>query len=796
MFRTEQIKKSIQIVLPKTKLAVLLLLFSFTGKAQDFKQDIQGTVFNMFTNMPLIGVNLTVTKDSITWGCTTDKNGYFILKNLPTGKYELKASYIGYKNYIETNLDLRSGKSLDLRIAMEETIQELDEVSVHTYKSKNRPKNNMALIGARSFTIEETNRYAGSYGDPARMAMNYAGVLPVRDNRNDIIIRGNSSTGLQWRIDGIEIPNPNHFGASGTTGGPLTIINTNLLSKSDFMTAAFPAEYGNAIAGVFDLNLRSGNINKREHWAQVGWNGFEIGAEGPFKKGGLSSYIISTRLGVTSAADMAGINLKDDIDYKDISFKFNFPTNNLGYWSLVGIGGDSRIVMDERDYDEEDRDFETWGEKLDNATSMGMLGLTNRQYFDKLKIETNISASGNTVDSEIDRFIYITDSAWLWAIENTKEVRYCGKTKLSYKAGARSYFTIGGEFSHYVLSYYDIQEIEGEYNTFTDTSNAQTSLASAYTEFKHSFSDNFEIYLGLHGQWFFFNQSKNLEPRFSVKYSPTEKIKLSYGIGLHSQIQPLVVYFVQTSENGSILYTNTSLGFTKSLHNVLSFEYMINSNLRFETEIYHQKLYDVPIQSTQPEYSLLNFGTEYYVDRKDYLVNEGTGENYGIEFTFEHYYYKNYFYLITASLFESNYTSTDNITRSTAYNGKYAVNALYGYELEFPQKNVAFVFGINLTYAGGSPYVPFDSESTVEEGYIIYDWENAYKYKRDDYVRASFRIGIKRNLKNFSMETAFDLQYRDDYTNVYLERIDVYTGEIIPTIEMGFHPMANMRINF
>lgn len=142
----------------------------------------------------------------------------------------------------------------------------------------------MATVSARSFTVEETSRYAGSLNDPSRMAANYAGVSSTSDARNDIIIRGNSPLGVLWRLNGMEIPNPNHFGSLGTTGGPVSILNNNLLDKSDFLTGAFPAEYGNALAGVFDLQMRSGNNEKTEFLGQVGFNGFELGAEGPIGK--------------------------------------------------------------------------------------------------------------------------------------------------------------------------------------------------------------------------------------------------------------------------------------------------------------------------------------------------------------------------------------------------------------------------------------------------------------------------------------------------------------------------------
>jgi len=780
---------------------LLILGFCFLGNAlnaQSLTQTIQGKVYNDFTGAPLPDVNIGIKKDSVLIGCFTDNNGFFIVENMPIGKYSITALYIGYKSYSIDNLNLTSGKAINLEIWLTESTKEIGVVFVSAYERKNQPLNKMAVIGARSFTLEETNRYAGAYGDPARMAMNYAGVLPVRDNRNDIIIRGNSASGLQWRINDIEIPNPNHFGASGTTGGPITIINTNLLSRSDFFNGAFPAEYGNAIAGIFDLKMKSSNLQKCEKWIQLGWNGLEFGAEGAMKKGGKASYLFSYRHSLTDIAYRLGFSYKEKIEYKDLSFKLNFPGIKLGSWTIIGMGGNSRIIFDELKYDNDERTFNSYGEILDNYTSMGVLGITNRIYpNEKSKIVNIISVTGNSVKNNIDTFSVAEKSSFLWALENTEEIKYTASTKVNYKIKQRANITTGAIYNHYVMSFNDVQYLNNNYVNYTDTSNAHADLLRLHIGYKQRFGVRFESYLGLHSQLFFYNNSKVIEPRAGLKFIINEKSDISYGLGWHSQLQPKVIYFVQTEKpNGQIEYTNSKLDFTKSTHNTLGYNYQINKDLRLKIEVYYQYLFDVPVRITQPEYSLINFGTEYYIERKDSLVNEGTGQNYGIEFTFEQFLKNNFFYLFTASLFESNYTSIDNKTRNTAYNGRYALNALGGYELNFPKKNVAMIFGINFTYAGGSPYVPFDQETTVKYGRVMYDWQHAYNIRRGEYKRASLRIGIKRNFKKVSMETTLDLQYRSDYTNIYLERIDVITGEIINTYKMGFYPMANMRISF
>lgn len=780
--------------------ALFFLCFLFNSQfinSQTLTQNIQIVVTDAFTGENLPGAYLTLNKDSLIQQAVTNEHGSYTFRDLPLGKYQLEVRYTGYEKERLTQLNLSSGKALSIEVALHESAQEIETVDVNAWADKHAARNSMALTGSRSFTPDETTRYAGSYGDPARMAMNYAGVLPVRDNRNDIIVRGNSAFGLQWRIEGIEIPNPNHFGASATTGGPITIINSNLLSKSDFFNGAFPAEYGNAVAGVFDLKLRASNPQKREHYVQLGWNGLEFGTEGPFVKGNQATYLIAYRHSVTDIAYQLGADPKNRIAYKDLSFKFNFPSKKIGYFSLIGMGGNSLILLDERRYARDELLFESYGEITDNQTSAGMLGLVHKIYPGKnTGIITTLSATANTVKNQLDTFNLQNETAVLWASEDTKEISLDAETKLKRKTSYGADISLGAEWQHYILSYQDMENINGQKRFYTDTTGVHTDFTRAWAEHKYTFGISWQTYAGLHAQYFFLNKSYSVEPRLAVKYRINRRSDLTYGFGLHSQLQPRVSYFVQTAVGDNFLYTNQNLDFTKSMHHILSYNLLINKNLLFKAESYYQQLYNVPVSQTEPAYSLINFSAEYHIERKDSLINEGSGQNYGLELTLEHYFRDNFFWLVTLSLFESNYTGADGIQRNTAYNGHYALNAVGGYEFNFPKKGAAFILGINLTYAGGSPYLPYDSYLTQQQGRVMYDYANAYKVYREDYQRASLRIGVRRNFKKFSLQTSADLQYRTAYTNIYVQRIDIKTGQVYDTNALAFYPMITSRIDF
>lgn len=290
-------------------------------------QNIRGTVADIDSKAPLIGANVLVVGSDPMLGASTDVNGNFSIKNVPIGRHTLQISYIGYNCKTLSNIELSSGKELILNITLQQTV-EMKEVTVTAEKEKEKFINKMATVSARTLSVEESMRYAGTLNDVARMAQNFAGVQGANDSRNDIIIRGNSPTGVLYRMEDIDIPNPNHFALNGTTGGPISIINNNALDNSDFMTGAFPAEYGNALAGVFDLKLRNGNNQNHEFLGQIGFNGAEFMAEGPINKEKFSSYLVSYRYSTLKVFQLMGVNFGTGTtvpDYQDAVFKINLP---------------------------------------------------------------------------------------------------------------------------------------------------------------------------------------------------------------------------------------------------------------------------------------------------------------------------------------------------------------------------------------------------------------------------------------------------------------------------------------
>lgn len=778
-------------------IAILHFYTNLNGQ-DDFTQNIRGTVVDMNSGYGLPNANIILLGFQPKKGTSADVNGSFILKNVPVGRQSLQVSYTGYQTVVLSDLYVSTGKEVVLRIELKELVETVNEVEIIADYRKDKPINPMAMVSARSFTVEETNKYAGSYGDPARMTANFAGVASSRDNRNDIAIRGNSPIGLQYRLNGVEITNPNHFGAQGTTGGPVTMLNVNLLANSDFLTGTFPAEYGNAMSGVFDLKLRNGNTDRHEFWAQLGWNGLEFGLEGPFSKKSSASYLAAYRYSITDILRKLGIQLDESASYQDLSFKLNFPTKKAGVFSLFGMGGTSGITNQDSGKSSDEWTFDTHGEDLQSESALFSLGFTHHYFFNaSASIQSRVSVVGSRLETQIDTFSLANQELFLKNGERSSEMIYGFSTRLSKKINAASTFDVGLSWELYDVSYADSIFVKHAYQLQTNIKK-QFSLFSAFAQWKYEFSNNFSTYIGLHYQYFTLNGSQLPEPRVGLKYMFNPRQSLSFGAGLHSQTQARVMYFVQTPlPDGGFALTNEQMDFSKSIQFVLGYDYLFTEFFRLKAETYYQYLYDIPVKQSIPQYSMLNEGTEFFLDRMDSLVNKGTGTNYGIELTFEKFMSRNYFFLVTATLFESKYKGYDDIDRSTSFNSNYIINAVGGYELPFgKRKNRALILGLRMTLAGGRPYVPYDQQMTMEQGKVVYDWEEAYVPRHQDYFRTSFRVGLRRNERKFNVAFLFDLQYRANYTYIYIYRIDVLTGEVVQDYHMGWYPNSTVRFQF
>lgn len=785
----------------RTLLLVILGLIPLSFFAQN-TQTIKGMVLDKQSLQTLPGVQVEIVGSEPKKGCVTDLDGKFKLTDVAPGRYDIRISFPGYVEQTRSNIVLTSGKEEVLEIQLEESLTDIGEVVIVS-KNNNEMNNELTTVSGRSFSMEEVNRYAGGRSDPARLASNFAGVSSPDDSRNDIVIRGNSPIGVLWRIEGMNIPNPNHFSTIGTTGGPVSAINTNLLRNSDFMTSAFPSEYGNANAGVFDLGLRNGNSDKREHTIQFGvLTGLEFNTEGPINKEKGSSYLIGYRYGFSSVAQSIGLPIGTAATpyYQDLSFKVNTGTTKIGKFTFFGIGALSSIDFLHKEIDTTDLFADPTRDSY-FTSQIGLFGIkhnirVNEKSYINTVIGVNYAGSNYLQDS-----INASDEA-VRTIENkTGRLNYSLNTSYNSKISARLFIKAGiiVELMHIDLEYRN-REDQPNWVQLWDTKE-QTALLQGYVHSKYSFNEKLTMNLGVHSQYLALNKSLSVEPRFGLKYQVGKKSSLNLGYGMHSQMQALDAYFLQSLDsNGNAVLLNKQMDFTRSHHLVLAYDWNPLKDWRFKGEVYYQYLNNVPVDRFASSYSMLNAGASFYPNNRTDLVNEGTGQNYGVELTIEKFFSKGYYGLITGSVYEAKYTGSDGIERNTAFNGRFVYNVLIGKEFKVGKsKRNAITMDVKFTHAGGRYYTPVDLEnSQLFQQQILKGDDDAFTEKYADFMRLDVKIGYTLNAKKrkISQSWFFDVNNVTNRKNIFAERYNAVTNSINTAYQIGFFPNFVYRLQF
>ena len=786
--------------------AFTVLFATVSGFAQKSGQTVRGVVVDAFTGSPIVGATIIVLETNPIVGCSSDDKGEFTFLNIQSGRRSFSASILGYKAQTIPNIMVISGKESSLNFKLEEKVTNLGDVVVKASHSKEKPLNDMALISARSFSVEETERFAGSLGDPARMVSNFAGVVVGNDSRNDIVIRGNSPMGLLWRIEGVDVPNPNHFGSQGSTGGPVSMLNNNLLANSDFMTSAFPAEYGNATSGVFDLNLRTGNKEKYEFTGQVGFNGFEAAAEGPIpmgKNNPKGSFILDYRYSTMQLVSKLGIDIGTGTavpEYNDLSMIVDLPTRKIGRFKFVGILGNSFIRLG-RSFDKTEA---TTHNQVGYATDFGAglnVGILTHTLMlsENTKLKTSISHQNSSSTTKNDTIDYLNKNYFSYYAGKLGENKMTASIQLKHKINSRNNFITGFSANRFITSFNDSVYLKSldKRITLTDVNNEPSTLYKAYVSYQHKFTDNLTLNGGFHYQFYDLNKESALEPRLGFQWQAAENHTFSLGYGLNSQIQPRSTYYYKqyNKSNGTYTENNKSLKFTRSNHYVAGYDWHVGKDFRIKSEAYYQQIYNVPVSRVEKEFSMLNSGSGYYIAQVDSMENTGKGNNYGLELTLEKFLSNGYYALMTISLYDSKYIAYDQVWRNTAFDSNFAVNLLAGYELKVGKKNY-LTFDARTVWAGGVRYVPIDLNASKLAGEQKYDLSKAFTNRYKDYFRFDLRIGFKQNLGKISQEWGVDLQNVTNYKNIYSEQYNTQLQEISTVYQQAFMPMMLYRINF
>lgn len=780
--------------MPKQLTCLLIFIMALHAlKAQQPVQVIKGSVVDKSLKSPLAGSTITL-DGSIPFQTIADYKGEFRFEKTPVGRKSMTITHIGYKPLRLSNLLLESGKELVLAIEMEEEASVSKEVVITAKANKARPLNDMALVSARMFSVEETRRFAAGLNDPSRIATAFAGVAGNGDG-NALIIRGNAPNGLLWRMEGVDIPNPNHFARVGTSGGAISILSAQLLANSDFMTGAFPAEYGNAVSGVFDIKLRKGNKGKREHTFSISTIGIDAATEGYFKKGYDGSYLVNYRYGFLSLMQKMGFKITDaPTSFQDLSFNIHLPSKKAGQFSIFGFAGLSEQHTTALN------DSINWVQQPSSHTgtrdgsNSAMVGIAHQYNFGKkMVLKSVLSLNSTSYFEEDNRYDKINGPLVISRDNRFKESDAIISTVLTIKANRHHLLKLG---SYVTFKSFDLQQRELVATVLKDKvkSDGTTRLTNAFIQWKWSPTDRLTLQTGLQYQQFALNGTRVLEPRWGVRYRLADKHFLNAGIGMHSQIQPLGNYFVRIKVGTDTLQPNLSLGFTRSNHYVLGYSYQFADNWNLKLETYYQWLYGIPITfGRATNFSVINMEDDYAIET---LVNDGKGINYGMEYTLERWWNDQFYLLATLSLYNSKYQASDGNWRNTRYNLNNAYTLLMGKEWNIKNKQSS-TLGIDfkMVHTGGVRVTPIDLYLSRTRRTTVLDNSNLYAQQLPAFFRIDLQAEWKNQYKKRTGSFIIGVQNLTNKKNPVRQQWDANLGAIRYSYLLGRIPVFGFKLD-
>lgn len=774
---------------------ILVTILTICGVVNIQAQTVRGTVTDAISGEKLIGATVKVVETGT--GSVVDLDGNFRIDIPKSGRYTLESSYVGYEPTVIKEVLVAGVKEVVIDIQLRENNTELTEVVVRPRVNKEATVNPAVLTGGVMLSMEEASRFAGGYNDPARLVMSFAGISGEADG-SGLSIHGNAPERMQYRIEGVEVFTPNHFNDTWNAGyGLVSALNSNVIGNSDFFTSTFNANYNNALSGVFDVKMRTGNNAKYENILQIGTVSEELTLEGPISRKSNSSYIVNYRYGFTTLVDK--LNLIDadgaHVGFQDFSAKLMFPTKRAGTFSLFGLGfydttWDERIKLEDTHsaYDASDNDAKlvqllagvSHKIHLNNKWTWRTTAAYNIQH---LKNDTYYYGLERSAEGIVNQPLAYEEpeKKYLFSIQKVNEDRLLFNTELSKQVTDRWLIQLGGEYSHrfFNLVYKSVDQLYAPVSTMYEYTNMKddTGLANVFCQNLVRVSDYFSLSVGIAGNYFLLSKDISVEPRVSLKWEPNEKNSFSMGYGLHSMIEKLDAYFYRNADGN---LANKDLGLTKAHHLHATYVHKLNSNLTLRMNAYYEYGFDTPVGIDGSTYCVTN---RYFFYTDEPLVNKGNTRNYGGDITLEHYMNRGFFGQTNFSLYKSQYRGVDKVWRNQLYDRGYMFKILGGKEWMIG-KNVLNV-SVKYSIQGGLRYTPIDVEqmrANIAAGIIddnpIYKDNEAFSQRFDPSGIVDLTISYKINRRHVSHTFAFEgLNILQTETPLY-QRFDLGTLDV------------------
>jgi hypothetical protein len=754
-------------------LYLLVCLISFSTFAQK-GQNIRINLKDQNTKAPISAATILV-KNTALAGITNDQ-GVAAIENVPLGRHEIEITSVGYTKLILKELMFENAKEIILDLEMQASSKTLEQVVI----TAATPNMSNAITSLNTITFEQIMRFPATFFDPARLAFSFAGVANTNDQANGMSIRGNTPESMQWKLEGVEIVNPNHLSNAGTfsdqptqTGGGTNILSAQMLGHMNFLTAAFPAEYSNTLAGVMDMTYRVGNNKKFQHTAQIGLIGIDLSSEGPLNKAKGSSYLFNYRYSFTGLLGLMGVDFGgESIKFQDLAFNFNFPTRRLGTFMLFGMGGNSSnqfVPNSDKTLWESEKDFNN----IDFHSRMGVMGLKH-----SLKLSENWNLKTVIANSGLEnlRDAYKTNPVFNISYSYQARNILGFSSILSGNLNRRFALKTGLNINHYFNEF----NIKNNGNSFYSLSGL---MVQPFFRIINSEKTRLSYNLGFVLPHYTLSQKTYLEPRLGLAYGVSSKFELKASYGLHS--------YESSNQNAFALPYKP----IRAHHFNLGYQYQLSENQELYGEIFYQNLFNMPVSKNQ-YLSVLNGYENTVVELSTNTSNlNSQGRNYGIELNYRKYLSKGLFALINTTLYKAEFLAFDNKYYQTRFSGNHIINLTIGKEWS---KSPGKFIGLNtrIAWLGGFRNYEILGAASITSKATIYNYSKPLIEKNPDYFRPDLRVYFKKSKDKLSRTVSIDIQNFTGQKNLAYQYYDALLEKITPRYQLGIIPMLNYRIEF
>ncbi|MCW5912161.1 MAG: TonB-dependent receptor [Cyclobacteriaceae bacterium] len=751
-------------------LAVVSHAQELTGKVTGKVQDISGVA--------LAGASIAAFQSSETpiTGAAADEAGRFSLQLAP-GRYKLVVSFTGFQSR-ESELLVIAGKSGNLSVILDEVPTELEEIVVSPEP--------VSGTGLTSVSIEKTMRVPANFFDPVRMLTSYPGVVAANDQANSIIVKGYSPNHVLWRVEGLDIANPNHLANAGTmsdkptaNGGGVSILSAQVLDRTDFRSGYLPAGYGNGLAGIMDMKLRAGAADKTQYTVQASLIGLDLAAEGPINKERGSSFLVNYRYSTVGLLSSVGIDFGDEsINFQDLTFHANMPHKAGGELSVFGFMGLSKNIFNAKPEEE-------WEEEKDryDITFKGLTygaGLINHFKPGTWTFVAGLSFSGQVQERD-SRSITVPYPHIYREAYDSYNVILSGFIKANRKLGAYGNMETGVRLNHYQQYLKNETNAQAYPDIFAPyvRGNVNGLLLQPYASWIKYFG-TWQVNAGLQYARFGFNNTDSWEPKLSITKAG-KKNTIALSAGTTSQVQQVQNYLVTGSRG---------LGFTRSHQALAEWKTKLPGELKLTTSAFYHWIVDAPVVRDAPFYSTLNQWDGYTWN--DTLVNKGKGRNYGVEASLEKRFYNNLYFILSGSRYEAKFYNGAAYLNSR-FNTKFTSSLLAG--KEWNKKNRSFGVHARVLYLGGLRQPLIDLALSQQVGTTIYQEQSGY-LRLPDYFRTDLRVSWRKNKPGYTRTLSIDIQNVTNRQNTAFTCFDSFLQRENTKYQLGIIPVLAYRVDF